>query len=128
MIPEDELTISKLRQSFALESQSNKQQHKQREALTFEKEKKDNNNKNNYQNKQKICYKCGMKNHISTDCRAPQYKIDKYKQQRKEEKNKNNSNQNENNNNSKNNNQNNQKKAQTSNVELAMSITESNNQ
>ncbi len=66
-----------------------------------------------------------MKNHISTECRASQWKVDKYTQQREEEK-KNKNNKDNNNNNSKNNNQNNQKKEQTSNVELAMSITESN--
>jgi len=117
MIPEDELTISKLRQSFALENQSNKQNQKQREALVFEK--KENNQKGKKQPNQRTCYKCGLKNHISPDCRASQEKIDKYTQQKEDDKKKKNNNQNSNSN--KNNNQ--QKKEQTSNVEIAMSIT-----
>ena len=111
MIPENDLTISKLRQSFALES-SNKQQPKQREALVFEK-KQNNNFKGNNQQKQRICYKCGLKNHISPDCHASQEKIDKYTKQKEDDKKKNNSNKNNNN----------QKKEQTSNVEIAMNIT-----
>jgi len=122
MIPENDLTISKLRQSFALES-SNKQQPKQREALVFEKKQNNNSKKNNQNNNQRTCYKCGLKNHISPDCHASQEKIDKYTKQKEEDKRKNNSN-NSNNNSNKNNN-NNQKKEQTSNVEIAMNITSS---
>ena len=72
-------------------------------------------NKNN-KNKQKTCYKCGMKNHISTECRASQWKIDKFEEEKK-------NNNNKNSNNSKTNKSQSQTKEQTSNVELAMNIS-----
>ena len=37
-------------------------------------------------NKDRLCYKCGVTGHISTDCHAPAWKVEKYKKSREEEK------------------------------------------
>ena len=66
MLPEDKLKVSQLRQNFALESKGKMNENRSKEVLnTSTKQKKFN------PNKEKKCFKCGMKGHISPDCRSP---------------------------------------------------------
>lgn len=80
MVQEDKLTISFLRQQFSLEesrsflnNSSNKSKGQIEQALTLD------------WKKDKKCFKCGIKGHLSSECRAPQWKIDKYKKSKENE-------------------------------------------
>jgi len=62
MIPEDKLSVRFIKQQFALE-RTGKTNKKEKEITALSVT-------------TKSCYKCGIKDHIAKECRAPQWKIE----------------------------------------------------
>ena len=122
MLPEEQLKINILRQHFTLENQGKKKDEKKVEALSANEKKGKFVNKN----KDRLCYKCGVTGHISTDCRAPPWKVEKYKKSREEEKEKEKSGKEEVKVEIKSKNTNFKKKEHSSNVETAINTTTTN--